>query len=116
MTEEIKEILEFLEDDNRERPFGISKYDLKVLKDYITNLQQENDSLKKQINERKKLDRMRFNMVMSHYGIVKESEEMKTIEWLNKKRFDTSLTGIELNYLNILYYLILNVLEVNNEK
>lgn len=43
--------------------------------------------------------------------LLKESEEMKAIEWLNKKRFDTSLTGIELNYLNILYYLILNVLE-----
>lgn len=45
MTEAIKEILEFLEDDNRERPFGISEYDLKVLKDYITNLQQENEKL-----------------------------------------------------------------------
>lgn len=47
--------------------------------------------------------------------LLKESEEMKAIEWLNKKRLDTSLTGIELNYLNILYYLILNLLEVSNE-
>lgn len=45
--------------------------------------------------------------------ILKESEEEKAIEWLNKKRLDTSLTGIELNYLNILYYLILNLLEGN---
>lgn len=45
--------------------------------------------------------------------LLKESEEMKAIEWLNKKRLDTNLTGIELNYLNILYYLILNLLEEN---
>ena len=45
--------------------------------------------------------------------LLKESEEEKAIEWLNKKRLDSSLTGIELNYLNILYYLILNLLEGN---
>ena len=85
MNKETKEILDYLKISDKNK-FGfeqgklIDYEEVQTLLDYITKLQQENDSLKKQINERKKLDRMRFNMVMSHYGIVKESEEMKTIE------------------------------------
>jgi len=41
MNKEIKEILDFLDDDSRERPFGISNYDIKVLRDYITNLEKK---------------------------------------------------------------------------
>lgn len=33
------------------------------------DLQQENERLKEQINVIKKLDRMRFNMLISHYGV-----------------------------------------------
>ena len=63
----------------------------------------------------KEKDVMKKVKMSSVEKLIKESEEMKAIEWLNKKRLDTSLTGIELNYLNILYYLILNLLEVSNE-
>ena len=54
MKDEIKEILNFLEDDNRERPFGISNHDLKILRDYIINLQEENEILNNIINELEK--------------------------------------------------------------
>lgn len=70
-----------------------------------------------------KLNKMcKENKTLSIYGIVPEkiellegSEELKAIEWLNEKRKDTSLSGIEMHYLNILYYLILNLSEASNE-
>ena len=49
MSEEIKEILDWLKDYNR--PFGISIYDRKILSNYITNLQQKVEQLEKE-NER----------------------------------------------------------------
>ena len=40
------------------------------------------------------------------------SEETKAIKWLDEKRKDYNLNGKDLHYLNILYYLIKNLLEV----
>ena len=51
MNEEIKEILDYLKDFTRERPFGISIYDRKILSDYITNLQQEIEEYQKALDE-----------------------------------------------------------------
>ena len=39
------------------------------------DLKEENEELKEQINKIKKLDRMRFNMLISHYGILQGSDE-----------------------------------------
>ena len=66
MTEEIKEILVTLS------KHGILSCEQDIfLLDYITNLEQENKKLKEQINEIKRLDRLQFNTLISHYGILK---------------------------------------------
>ena len=47
MNDEIKRILDYLGNDNIEKPFGMATIDKHRLLDYITNLQQENkDNLK----------------------------------------------------------------------
>ena len=42
-----------------------------------------------------------------------KSEEVKAIEWLNKKRQEHSLPSEELHYLQIIYYLIKNKYNIN---
>lgn len=42
-----------------------------------------------------------------------KSEEVKAIEWLNKKRQEHSLSGEELHYLQIIYHLIKNKYNIN---
>ena len=55
MSEEIKEILDWLKDYNRDRPFGTSIYDRKILSNYITNLQQKVEQLEKENIKQKEI-------------------------------------------------------------
>ena len=80
MNNEIKEILECFSSDDIHLiqcehkwcdAYGYEKSQMKKdILDYITNLQQENKKLKEQIDEIKRIDKMRFNMLISHYGIL----------------------------------------------
>ena len=54
MSEEIKEILEFDFQSQGER-IEINEYERDILKDYITNLQEENERLKNQLQQKENI-------------------------------------------------------------
>ena len=91
MNDEIKEILDFLDDDNRERPFEISNHDLKILRDYITNLQQKYESSQITLaNEwKKKLD------------LEEENKHLENQIAMLKQQ-NNSITTIGLDYKSII--------------
>jgi hypothetical protein len=78
MANEIKEILEALKPHNdivKEYPLTLSIEEQKLLLDYITNLQEEKDNLKKQYaKEEKKL---------FHDNEILQQRIDKAIEWIN---------------------------------
>jgi hypothetical protein len=82
MNDEVKEILDFLDDDNRKRPFGISNRDSKILRDYITNLQEENEKVHKDFDE-----------LSERYFFTKSRNE-KAIEYNKKNIHSQTLDNI----------------------
>lgn len=90
MKDEIKEILDFIDDDNRERPFGISNHDLKILRDYISNLQEENERLKEVIENLTTMtvcgDRKQIKNTAQYKLEVAQSRIEKTREYIKNKQ------------------------------
>ena len=101
-NDEIKEILDFLDDDNRERPFGISNHDLKILRDYINNLQQENEKLKNRIEEITKIyqNESRYKTELETKYVQLQQAVKESINLLWKSDISTS-KGLEI--INILH-------------
>lgn len=75
MNDEIKEILEFKENADYKR---LSCDEIAILRDYITNLQQEN----KELNDSNQWWNNRFNAVQRDYEDYKSRIE-KAVEYMN---------------------------------
>ena len=83
MNDDIKEILDYLGNDNIEKPFGMATIDKHKLLDYITNLQQLNLSLAKENEQEKQfikdcgIENVQ-QLVLDYIGIRQEKEDYKS--------------------------------------
>ena len=91
MTNEIKEILEDLKtfDENSGCPYELSGKDCKLLLDYITNLQKENerlnniiDELEKWLNEYYESNRKWYNFELSNHDKKYYEETYRNTEFM----------------------------------
>ena len=102
LKEEIKEILEELENMYEISELEEQVNNINKIRDYIINLQQENQSLKKQLEENKDkinwYENFEINKTIDELRIKHNNQQKKFIDYLENEIYSIEPKGTGINY------------------